>query len=124
MAKNGVMAGPYSVLRLVPWFLPWPIVSGRVLRYWITRGDGQRFHHPVVQFEIDGGATVVAISNHGTWNRPWEPGEQILLRYCPENPRHVEIDSFHDNWGLLLTVLGLIAMGIGVAAVRFNWGIW
>jgi high-affinity Fe2+/Pb2+ permease len=64
----GVMVtmGGWSLFHAVRQLRFWPKVQARIVRYWIKRSDsspnGQRFYHPVVQFEATDGRRITTIS--------------------------------------------------------------
>jgi hypothetical protein len=88
----------------------WRRSTATLLRYWITRADGQRMFHPVVRFQADDGQTITAISSWGSWRRPWQVGAQLHIRYDRGSPPRVEIACFANTWGLALTTL-ILALG-------------
>jgi hypothetical protein len=86
----------------------WPKVPARIMRYWITRSDGQRFYHPVVIFETVDGRSATAISPWGSWRKPWPIGHTVSIRYCPDNQRWIEINCIANMWGIPITFLFLL----------------
>lgn len=104
----------------------WPKVSAVVLRYWITRSEnkpnGQRFYHPVVRFKTVDGRDVTSIAPSGHWCKTWQNGDQLLVRYNPEQPRLVEIDTLWNLWGVPLLFIGL---PVGIAIIElWVWRRW
>jgi hypothetical protein len=89
--------------------LRWPLARAIVLRYRLSNGDGGRFYHPVYRFTTGSGRQVTAISSWGSWRHPWQRGKQIAVRHDPSNPKLSEIQCFGNDWGLVVTCLGLIA---------------
>jgi magnesium-transporting ATPase (P-type) len=98
----------------------WPKVQAEVLRYRLTRSDGehgQPFFHPVFRFTTLDGQTVTGLSPWGSWRRPWPRGSRVTVRYCLSNPRRTEIECFANNWGIACTLVGII---VGAWAVIYG----
>jgi hypothetical protein len=114
MLAVGVWLGFRAVKMTFKMTFWWPNASARIVRYWITRSEdkpnGQRFFHPVVEFETADGRPVVAISAWGSWRRPWPVGRIVSMHYNPTNPRRAEIRCFVNRWQMPLTFVGFTAV--------------
>ena len=95
--------------------LRWPSAKATVLRYWKTRGDEGTHYCPVYRFQTQDGKTHTAISNWGSWRRPWERGAIVTVRYCPESPRRTEIQAPGNSLGIIFTLVALALLSWAVA---------
>ena len=87
--------------------LRWPSVAATLLRYWKTRGSEGVYYRPVYRFQTQKGATYIAISNWGSWRRPWSRGAALRIRYCPNQPKRTEIQTAGNSLGIFLRVIAL-----------------
>lgn len=95
----------------------WPMVTGEIVCYRISRGDGhagQTFYHPAYRFQTLEGETKIGLSSWGSWRRPWRRGSRVVVRYHPDNPQRTELQCFANEWGIAST-LAAIAVGFGAA---------
>ena len=97
----------------------WPKVSAEIVRYRISRSDGDRgqaFFHPAYRFTTLDGETKIGLSSWGWRRRPWPRGAKVFVRYNPDNPRRTEIQCFANEWGIAST---LVALALGFWAVIY-----
>lgn len=95
--------------------LRWPSAKATVLRYWKTKGDEGVHYAPVYRFQTRDGKTYTAISNWGSWHRPWPRGAIVTVRYCPESPQRTEIQASGNSLGIIFTLVALALMFWAVA---------
>jgi hypothetical protein len=115
-----VAAGGWGAFHAVRQLLLWPKVTAKILRYSISRSegepDGQRFFHPVFRFTTTDGRQITTISSTGSWRRLWPADRAVQVRYSPTNPQWAEISCFTHLWTLPLTSLILVS-----AITYFMW---
>jgi len=97
------------------------ITNGRIIDI-VTRtsrdsdGNTTRSRYPVVQFEDKNGVTIEFESSSST-SGGVSIGENIEVRYLPNNPKKAKISSsFMDVWGLSLFfgIFGVVFTGLGI----------
>jgi hypothetical protein len=98
----------------------WLKAKAVLVRYWIVRDseNSQRFYRPVLRFRTVDGREVIAMSPSGWWRRVYPVGRAVDIRYDPQAPRNVEIQSLTNLWGIPLTALVLFAM-VAVSSTYF-----
>lgn len=76
-----------------------------------SKGGGT--YAPTVEFEASG--RVIHISGSGTNPPAFSRGEHVIVLYPPENPEAGRIDSFTENWLVILILggIGLVFAAIG-----------
>lgn len=83
----------------------WPRTQGVVVRYRRKYGSEGRFYHPMVRYELSDGRTLIGMSRTGWWRYPWPVGTHVAIRYSPQQPRHIEIESLAGLWGVPIVLL-------------------
>ncbi len=77
------------------------------------KGGGS--YHPVVEFQTPESRTYSFRSEMGSRPPAYEVGEQVEIRYNPQNPTDAKLTGFWNLWGLafLFAGLGCVFGGIG-----------
>jgi len=67
-------------------------------------------HHPLIEFQDASGQRYGFESSFGSYPPRYEVGQKIKVRFNPENPSQVHIDTFMHHWlaVVILTPLGLL----------------
>ena len=79
-------------------------------------GNATRSRYPVIQFQEKNGTTIEFESSSST-SGGISIGENVEVRYLPENPKKAKISSsFMDVWGLsvFLGIFGVVFTGLGI----------
>lgn len=81
-----------------------------------TGRDRTTVYYPTVRFFDHEDNAVTAETRIGSSSFNFRPGQEVAVRFLPENPTRFEIDSFMSLWGF--TVIPLI-IGIGSIGITF-----
>jgi len=81
-----------------------------------TGSDRRTTYYPTVRFFDHDDNAVTAESRIGSSSFNFRPGQEVAVRFLPENPTRFEIDSFMSLWGFTL-----IPLIIGIAFIGFTF---
>lgn len=104
------VTGVATLCRTLRKLWSWPRASARVVRYSVSRSEGtegQKFFHPVIEYETPDGNKVLTISSMGWWRRRWRINSSVVVLYSPVNPRRITVHCFGDLWVFPLTLISL-----------------
>lgn len=79
-------------------------------------GDSKTYSAILSYTDLDGNSRTSRIMGEGSV-KYLDKGESVALRYTPESPDSVVIDSFWDNWGLVL-ILGIVGLVMLIGGVK------
>lgn len=98
-------------------------IKGKVIRLSASRGSkGGTTYTPVVEFEIN--RQLYQIYGSVSSSPPaFDVGEEVSLFVNPRSPEAASIDSFMENWFvvLILGFMGTIFTAIGGGVLRAAW---
>jgi Protein of unknown function (DUF3592) len=79
-------------------------------------GDTGGKYTPEFKFNASDGSTHVVMSGCGSTPCPFKVGQEIRVVYDPLDPARAEINTVGQLWFIpgLLTVVGLVMLGIGI----------
>ncbi len=101
--------------------------TGVVLRL-IERQDisGNVFYYPVVEYTLPNGELTRATISEGSYPASYYQGQQVTVRYNPEQPLEVRIQSSSSATGMwtLSIVTGFLGVAFLGAALLVRWFIW
>lgn len=85
-------------------------------------GGHHVYYYPSFEFTTSDGRVVTVRSTSGTNPPAHRIGERVRLWYDPENPEHMEIDSFAGRWRTVLVpgLMGAIFATIGTALLAWT----
>ncbi len=80
-------------------------------------GDSKTYSAILSFPDLDGNSRTSRITGTGSVEY-LKKGESVALRYTPESPDSVVIDSFWEHWGLVL-ILGIVGLVMLIGGVKF-----
>ena len=92
--------------------------TGRVVAFETREDDGSRYYLPVVVFTDREGRSHQFTSVAGGSNPTPAIGSELSVRYLPDHPRTVFVESFLHMWA---APLGLAALGAGAVLAYIGW---
>lgn len=99
-------------------------VPARVIDLTIRKDqDGSDLYYPVVEFDVPNQDRQIVQLAEGSWTSAYEQGESIPIRYDPERPRDVRIDSLENTilmW-LVTIVTGILGISFSAASLFAYW---
>jgi hypothetical protein len=97
--------------------------EGVVVDFGTRYQDGSTYYHPIVEYDLPNGETVVFQSGAGSKPPAYSVGEEVQVFYDPEDPKDARIDDWLDLY-LVTLILGLMAFIFGILAAVFTFAAW
>lgn len=100
--------------------------EGVVVDFGTRYRDGSTYYHPIVEYDLPDGETVVFQSGTGSNPAAYSVGEEVQIFYDPETPQDARIDHWLDLYlvtfilGLMAFIFGILAAGFTFAATRYR----
>ncbi|AFG37189.1 DUF3592 domain-containing protein [Spirochaeta africana] len=92
--------------------------SDRSIQFGTAPGGGMHFF-PVVEYTAVG-ETRRLTADRGTQERRYAIGQQVMVRYLPDNPQRARIATLWGEWGAALVLL-FTALLFGASALVFRF---
>jgi hypothetical protein len=83
--------------------------------------DTGYLYYPVVEFETERGERYTFVSPSGRSERIYETGQEVPVRYLPQDPNNAKLSSFLGTWGQAAVFGGLAAL-FGVLGLITPYG--
>jgi len=81
--------------------------------------DQRPYFAPVVTFTAANGQSIQFKSSTSVRPNPYTIGQQVAVRYLPENPEGADLESSASSWLPLIAVIVLAAVALTAATLPF-----